>query len=325
MQLLIASLTAAALLAITQPFQQGLEAYKAGNFAEAAAALERASGQAGTNHVEMAEAARIWSAAARARAGEAEGLAALKSAYASASNGALRELSFELWREAGREPEDLAPARSPGDTLLLMKDLAASGQIARAENMIGPPLSDLLATWRRISGETDSPLDVLQDMPISAVSAARAQWPEGRSVVTFQIEGMIDVDSEFRIRPDGWALTRILGVRHNPVAMMGAMADIDGDVNMVEIGIAEDGPGMNRPDPRPPAAPDTESGQPDPPPDEDRKFQAWVKDLSSPDAAVRIQARTSLREAGVAAYPALRRALKHPDPEVSETARELLP
>ncbi|MBP7275606.1 MAG: hypothetical protein KBA51_05330 [Kiritimatiellae bacterium] len=315
----IAALTAAALLAITQPFQKGLEAYKAGQFAEAAVMLNSAAEKAADHPGELSETARIWCAAARARAGEPEGVAALKSAYAGASNRALRELSFELWREAGHQPEDLAPVRSVRETVLSMQNLAAAGQIAQAEALIGPPLSDLLATWRRLSGENDSPMEMLTELPITITSAGAAQWPEGRSVVTLSVEGIIEVESEFLIQPSGWALTRILNLRHNEVfdGMEMEFDEIEEHVTILN------GADIAEPPPVAELAPD--AGKSAVSPEEDSQCQKWVDDLASPDISVRNQARAALRKAGVAAYPALRRAQNHPDPEISETVRELLP
>ena len=316
----VAALSAAALLAITAPFQKGLEAYKAGKFSEAAAALDRAVAKAGTNQVELAESARIWSAAARSHGDEKtriQGVKDLRLAYAAATDPARRALAFELWKDANMDPKDLVPSMSPEETLRTMQQLAAVGQIGRAESMLGPPLSNILALWRRLSDETDSPLEMLEDLPMLTITAGAIQWPEGRVVATANIQ-MLMLDVELSIRPDGWAVSRICGVRSPEMAMGMQAADVMIDVEPDETDDVE----AAAPDT---AAPKNKEAEPHAAGPVSPEIQKWVHELSSPDADTRARARESLKNAGPAAYPALREALNHADPEVSETARGLLP
>lgn len=316
----VAALSAAALLAITAPLQEGLEAYKAGKFSDAATALDLAASKAGTNQVELAESARIWSAAARARGDEKtriQGVKDLRLAYAAATDTARRALAFELWKDAAMDSKDLEPSMSPEETLRTMQQLATFGQIGRAESMLGPPLSNILALWRRLSEETDSPLEMLEDLPMLTITAGTIQWPEGRVVATANIE-MVTVDVELSIRPDGWAVSRVCGVR-SPEMMMGmqaagVMIDVEpNETGEIDVAATDKAAAQNK---------DAEQAANKPVSPE---IQTWINELSSPDAGTRARARESLKNAGPAAYPALREALNHADPEVSETARGLLP
>ncbi len=324
-----AALSAAALLAITAPFQKGLEAYKAGQFAEAAVALDKAVERAGTNQVELAESARIWSAAARAHGDEKakiQGVKDLKSAYAAAMDPARRALAFELWKDAGLEPADLAPSKSPEDAVRTMQQFVTAGQIAQAENMFGPPLSDILALWRRMSEDPDSPLEMLEELPVMSLTAGSVRWPEGRVAVTANIQ-MLEIDLELGIRADGWAICGVSGTRSPGMGMMmgGMNADVNMDMAEPEDPFAEvpDAPDQANPGNAPaPKNVETEKKVSGVAP---KEIQEWINQLGSPDAGVRTRARDALKNAGTAAYPALRDALNHPDPEVSESARGLLP
>lgn len=308
-----AAATLASSLAALTLMNEGLSAHEAGKHPAAAEILQRAAAETPASLSTAGEYSRLFAAESLARSpapGDARPL--LTSTYRTAGRDDVRRRAHQLWVAAGEDPSALLPPTGIPERFRNFLADARAGALAKAEAFMDGELLEMVRMVNKVfpseltqgepflsalSKELDSPVCGVRQLD-PETGAALLQISDG--------EGGPHVLLQVRVVEGEWRATRLLFAG-------------DEDDSPLKNTEGKDFAAL------PAAAP--EPAKPDLPPltpAQMRDIEAALRNLAARTPAERRRARETLLTHGPSALPLLEAAALDADPEVSESASELI-
>ncbi|MBP7275607.1 MAG: hypothetical protein KBA51_05335 [Kiritimatiellae bacterium] len=307
---LASSLTALTLL------NDGLTAHESGKHPAAAEQLQRAAGEMPASLAVAGEWARLLAAEDLIRSDTpADAIPLLKTTYQNTSHDAVRERAHQLWVAQGREPAALLPRTQIPERFRNFLADAQAGAIPKVEAFLDGEilemtrLFNLSASQEMMFGGKSALAMIAQELADSPIRVHQLDPATGAAILQISEDGAGNDGVLLRLRVTGgeW--------RAHGLVYMGDLSDAP-----IETG-AEDSrvvpPAPSNPAPSEPEASNLT-------PEQKQAIAAAIRGLAARTPAERQQAREVLIQHGPAARPWLEAAALDEDPEISESAAELI-
>lgn len=308
----------AALLALsstTSSMEAGLKALEKKDYAAAAAAFESAKKQAPANLYILPALSEILQSEAAIRQGGATaetGRAAIKKIFTANSHPALRQRALSVWTDGGGKAEALLPKISPVGRFDLMLKSAKEGKNAEAESALALPLlgsvrdiNKLYAAVVEVEGNGPPLKHFLSEIAEEDFKASPIQVDAQTGTAEIWAG---DARKKMRVHatcgPEGWQFNQVLEFVDSD-KFGGQFPD---EMSEKEL------PALPPPAILPPPAS----------PEQAEQIKKWIATLGAASPAERATARTRLTQMGAVTLPFLNEATRSDDPEIAETARELV-